>query len=164
MIAVDKHISDGRDPALCSCGFWARECPVLIKREAELLHKWLGGQSAEFIQKHGRQSVLDMLAVVERRRGHEPYTDVTIRATGEKAADRIMKQLDNRMTGEPKPSRKQAGMVLKALADHTAIMEMVQFDRRSRVHPEREEELWPTETSVGRWFHHVGDDLEGRFQ
>lgn len=88
---------------------------------------------------------------------------IKIKATGENAADRIMKQLDNRLTGEPKPTRKQVGMVLHALADHTAIVEMVQFDRRSRHHPEREEEYWPTETSVGRWFYGVGDDLEGRF-
>lgn len=81
----------------------------------------------------------------------------------ESAANRIMKQLDNRLTGEPKPTRKQVAMVLHALADHTAIMHMVDFDRRDRFHPGQEEKLWPTETSIGRWFHAVGDDLEERF-
>ncbi len=85
---------------------------------------------------------------------------IKIKATGENAADRIMKALDNRlMNGHPKPDRKQVAMVLHALADHTAIMEMVQFDRMSKWHPGQEEELWPTETSIGRWFHGVGDDL-----
>jgi hypothetical protein len=66
----------------------------------------------------------------------------------------------------PKPSRKQVGMVLHALADHTAIMEMVQFDRLDHhgSNAGKETKYWPTETSIGRWFHAVGDDLEGRFQ
>ena len=88
---------------------------------------------------------------------------IKIKATGEDAADRIMKALDNRMTGEPKPTRKQVGMVLHALADHTAIMEMVQFDRSDKWHPGQEEKLWPTETSIGRWFHRVADDLEDKY-
>lgn len=90
---------------------------------------------------------------------------IPLQSGGEEiAADRIMKQLDNRLTGEPKPTRKQVGMVLHALADHTAIMHMVAFDRMSKWHKGKEEELWPTETSIGRWFHGVGDDLEGRFE
>jgi len=40
----------------------------------------------------------------------------------ESAGDRIMRSLDNRITREPKPTRKQVAMVLHALADHTAIM------------------------------------------
>jgi hypothetical protein len=84
----------------------------------------------------------------------------------ENAADRIMRSLDNRLMGEPKPSRKQVGMVLHALADHTAIMEMVQLDRLDHhgSNAGKETKYWPTETSIGRWFHAVGDDLEGRFQ
>lgn len=81
----------------------------------------------------------------------------------ENSGDRLMKQLDNRLTGEDKPTRKQVGMVLHALADHTAIMHMTQYDRQSKWHPDKEEEYWPTETSIGRWFHAVGDDLEDRF-
>ncbi len=73
-----------------------------------------------------------------------------------------MRSLDNRITGEPKPTRKQVAMVLHAMADHTAIMEMVKYDRRNKFHPEQEETLWPTETSIGRWFHGVGDQLEDR--
>jgi hypothetical protein len=37
--------------------------------ENQLLHKWLGGQSGEFIEKHGRDELLEMLNVIERRRG-----------------------------------------------------------------------------------------------
>jgi hypothetical protein len=90
---------------------------------------------------------------------------IKIAATGENAGDRIMKQLDNRLTGEPKPTRKQVGMVLHAMADHTAIMEMTQFDRKDHIgsNAGKETQFWPTETSIGRWFHGVGDDLEGRF-
>jgi hypothetical protein len=56
--------------------------------------------------------------------------------------------------------------VLHALADHIAIMEMVQFDRleHNGSSAGKETKDWPTETSVGRWFHAVADDLEGRFQ
>lgn len=83
----------------------------------------------------------------------------------ESAANRVMKQLDNRLLdGEPKPTRKQVAMVLGALADHTAIMHMVQFDRMSKWNKGQEEELWPTETSIGRWFHAVADDLSERFE
>jgi hypothetical protein len=91
---------------------------------------------------------------------------IKIKATGENAADRIMKALDNRLTGEPKPTRKQVGMVLNALADHTAIMEMCQLDRLEHIGSNKGQETkyWPTETSIGRWFHAVADDLEGRFE
>ena len=82
---------------------------------------------------------------------------------GEPAADRLMKALDNRITGEPKPTRKQVAMVLHALADHTAIMQMVNYDMRD-LYPnqDRKTEYWPTETSIGRWFHAVGSELEER--
>lgn len=39
----------------------------------------------------------------------------------ENAADRIMRSLDNRITGETKPTRLQVAMVLHALADPTAF-------------------------------------------
>lgn len=72
---------------------------------------------------------------------------------GQPAADRLMRQLDNRITGEPKPTHKQVAMVLHALADHTAIMQAL----RHRPDPTSP---WPEANSVGRWLHDVGDDLE----
>jgi hypothetical protein len=81
---------------------------------------------------------------------------VPLGRSNENAADRIMRSLDNRITGEPKPSRKQVGMVLHALADHTAIMSALKH-RHDPTSP------WPEATSMGRWFHDVGDMLEDRF-
>lgn len=66
---------------------------------------------------------------------------------------RLMSSLDNRITGEPKPTRKQVAMVLRALADHTAIMKMLEH-RPDPTSP------WPQATSVGRWFHDTGNELE----
>lgn len=43
--------------------------------DTNLLHKWLGGQAGELIQKHGRQPLLDVLKVCERRRGEDPTED-----------------------------------------------------------------------------------------
>ena len=75
-----------------------------------------------------------------------------------------MRSLDNRLTGEPKPTRLQVAMVLRAMADHTAIMEMVKYDRMGREpqgeDPAKETKWWPTETSIGRWFHAVSAQLE----
>lgn len=82
---------------------------------------------------------------------------------GELAAKRLMKALDNRrFDGHPKPDAKQVAMVMHALADHTAIMEMTRYDRleHNGSNAGKESEYWPTETSIGRWFHAVGDDLE----
>lgn len=81
----------------------------------------------------------------------------------ENASDRIMRSLDNRRYPKvQRPTRKQVAMVLHALADHTAIMEMTRFDRLEHNGSNKGEETkyWPTETSIGRWFHRVGDDLE----
>lgn len=81
--------------------------------------------------------------------------------SGKPAAERLMKALDNRLTGEPKPNKNQVAMVLHALADHTAIMQMVNYDMRD-TYPNRDQKTkyWPTETSIGRWFHAVGSELE----
>lgn len=73
---------------------------------------------------------------------------------GEPAGERIMKSLDNRrFDGVAKPNRQQVAMVLHALADHTAIMEMLKH-RPDPTSP------WQEATSVGRWMHDVGDTLE----
>ena len=89
-----------------------------------------------------------------------------LKVSGENAGDRIMRNLDNRITGEPKPTKKQVAMVLHALADHTAICVMVKYDRMGKAQqgedPTKETKFWPTETSIGRWFHDVGHELEDR--
>jgi hypothetical protein len=71
----------------------------------------------------------------------------------ERAADRIMRNLDNRILGEPYPTRKQVAMVLHALADHTAIMSALD-------HRPDETSPWPEATSIGRWMQDVAVDLE----
>lgn len=75
------------------------------------------------------------------------------KVVGEDAGERIMRNLDNRRVGVPKPSREQVALVLHALADHTVIMKML----RHRPDPTSP---WPEATSMGRWFHDVGDSLE----
>lgn len=76
-----------------------------------------------------------------------------------------MGNLHRSLTVESKPTPFQVSMVLRALADHTAIMEMVQFDRMGKAEqgedPAQETKYWPTETSISRWFHAVADQLEG---
>jgi len=76
-----------------------------------------------------------------------------IEVAGQPADERIMQSLDNRITNEPKPTRKQVAMVLHALADHTAILAMLKH-RPDPTSP------WPEATSIGRWFHDVGNNLE----
>lgn len=71
---------------------------------------------------------------------------------GEPASERLMRRLDNRLIDTPLPSREQVALVLHALADHTAIMAMLEH-RPDPTSP------WPQATSVGRWFHDVGDEL-----
>ncbi len=74
---------------------------------------------------------------------------------GEPASARLMRSLDNRrFDGAPKPTATQVAMVLHALADHTANMEMIKH-RPDPTSP------WQEANSVGRWLHDVGDDLEG---
>ena len=81
---------------------------------------------------------------------------VPLGSGSESAGDRIMRSLDNRITGEPKPTPKQVAMVLHALADHTVILSALEH-RPDPTSP------WPQATSMGRWFHDVADDLEDRF-
>jgi len=77
-----------------------------------------------------------------------------IKVAGGNATDRIMQSLDGRrFEGIPLPDKSQVAMVLHALADHTAIMEMLKH-RPDPTTP------WPEATSVGRWLHDVGDALE----
>lgn len=73
---------------------------------------------------------------------------------GQPASLRVMQSLDNRrFDGAQKPNAVQVAMVLHALADHTAIMEALKH-RPDPTSP------WQEATSVGRWLHDVGDDLE----
>lgn len=73
---------------------------------------------------------------------------------GEPAGKRLMKALDNRrFDGAAKPNANQVAMVLHALADHTAIMEALKY-RPDLTSP------WPEATSIGRWMHDTGDQIE----
>ena len=74
---------------------------------------------------------------------------------GEPAHLRLMRSIDTRRFNEGCPTPNQVAMVLHALADHTAILEMLKH------RPDETTPLQPPEaTSVGRWFHDVADDLE----
>lgn len=78
-----------------------------------------------------------------------------IEVAGQPAADRILANVKQRArelesSGEITPY--QVGIVLKALADHTAIMAMI-------AHRPDPTSPWPEATSIGRWFHDVGDNL-----
>jgi hypothetical protein len=71
------------------------------------------------------------------------------------ACERLMQQIsyEQRRINEPMPTRRQVAMVMHALADHTAIMTALKH-RPDPTSP------WPEATSIGRWFHDVGNDLE----
>lgn len=75
------------------------------------------------------------------------------RVAGEYACDRLMDNIRQRAreSGRVAPSEADVKLVLRGLADHTAIMEMLKY----RVEPGP----WPEATSIGRWFHAVADDL-----
>lgn len=72
---------------------------------------------------------------------------------GQPAADRLMAALDYRLSpGTQRLTRDQVAVVLHALADHTAIQAALAY----RVDPSSP---WPQATSMGRWYHDVGDQL-----
>lgn len=77
------------------------------------------------------------------------------KVAGELASLRLMRQIshETRRINEPIPTTGQVAMVLHALADHTAITEMLK-------HRPDDTSPWPEATSIGRWFHDVGDELE----
>lgn len=84
------------------------------------------------------------------------------RVAGEYAGDRLMAAVRREAqfylnqpmhAGNAMPTPIQVAIVLHALADHTAIMEMLEH-RPDPTSP------WPHATSVGRWFHDVGHELE----
>lgn len=75
---------------------------------------------------------------------------------GEPAADRLLRSLDyRRHPGAEALTREQVAIVLHALADHTALTAALEY-RRDPSNP------WPEATSLGRWFHEMGDQLEQR--
>jgi hypothetical protein len=80
---------------------------------------------------------------------------MSVKVADQYAAERLMDQVRqyNRRIDGPPPTRMQVAMVLHALADHTAIMSALQH-RPDPTSP------WPEATSIGRWLHDVGDDLE----
>jgi hypothetical protein len=71
------------------------------------------------------------------------------------AADRLMRQVRNetRVGSDPAPTPLQVAYVLHALADHTAIMQALEY-RPPLDSP------WPKATSVGRWLHDLGDYVQ----
>ena len=74
----------------------------------------------------------------------------------EPAADRLMRSLDYRLSSVIEPlTPEQVAVVLHALADHTALQAALAY-RRDIASP------WPEATSLGRWLHEVGDQLEER--
>ena len=79
----------------------------------------------------------------------------TPKVAGQAATDRLMQQIsyETRCIDEPIPTKRQVAMVLHALADHTAIMAALKH-RPDPTSP------WPEATSVGRWLHDLGNDLE----
>lgn len=90
--------------------------------------------------------------------------NVKVKPTNQYAADRIMRALDDRLIGGPKPTRRQVAIVLNAMANLTDVQSMVNFDRMGKEpqgqDPTKETKYWPTEMSIGRWLHAVADDLE----
>jgi len=73
---------------------------------------------------------------------------------GEFAADRLMRSLDYRLSpGARELTRTEVGVVLHALADHTALMAALAYDPDVT-------SSWPEAHSLGRWMHAVGDHLE----
>lgn len=47
----------------------------------------------------------------------------------------------------------QVALVCRALADHTLLMQALNFHRP-------DDGIWPEATSLGRFFHHLADDFE----
>lgn len=75
---------------------------------------------------------------------------------GEPASLRLMKNLDYRLSPNVQPlDESQVALVLRALADHTALHAALAWDPSGPGYP------YANESSVGRWFHAVADDLEG---
>lgn len=76
---------------------------------------------------------------------------------GQNAAERLMANLDYRLSPNVQPlDEDQVAVVLRALADHTALADAVNW-RHDPNSP------WPVLTSLGRWLHDVADELEGRW-
>ncbi len=75
---------------------------------------------------------------------------------GVDAVERLREQirLQGRTRPGDMPSNRQIAMVLHALADHTSIMQALNFD------PEPGRTRWPSATSVGRFLHAYGDRFD----
>lgn len=86
----------------------------------------------------------------------KPARDIDV---SRKAADRLIEAVQTQyryhLNDGGKLNKEQIATVLHALADHTAIMGMLQY-RKERISP------WPEATSIGRWFHDVGYALEDK--
>lgn len=64
------------------------------------------------------------------------------------------------------PSDAQIGAVLHSMANLTDVQAMISFDRMGKApqgeDPTKETKWWPTETSIGRFFHAAGDAFRSR--
>lgn len=82
---------------------------------------------------------------------------MSIRIAGQDAKDRLMDAVvrEHQFYGGECPTPHQVAIVLHALADHTAIMQMIQH-RPDPTSP------WPEATSIGRYFHDLGHEMEQR--
>lgn len=81
---------------------------------------------------------------------------------GERAADRLMRSLDYRLSppGTERLTAAQVAVVLHALADHTALEAARVYSRDYPPGSGRPDTSWPTSTSIGRWLHDTASQLE----
>lgn len=80
---------------------------------------------------------------------------MSLTVAGQPAKDRLMEAVvrEHNFYGGECPSPHQVAIVLHALADHSAIMEMLQYNVDFK-------SPWPQATSIGRWFHALGHEME----
>lgn len=77
---------------------------------------------------------------------------------GQPAHERLMLNLDYRLSPSTQPlDEDQVAVVLRALADHAAIMAALEYAL-----PEEGVLPYPEAHSIGRWFQAVAEQLEAR--
>lgn len=94
----------------------------------------------------------------------------SLEVAGQPYPDRLREQLRSECRAwnvSRMPSDRQIGAVLHAMADLTSIMAMTSYDRLEHFpgseNEGKELKSWPTETSIGRFFHAAGDAFGSRF-
>lgn len=118
----------------------------------------VGGES----DPHERDTV-DSVATCAARPGAGSGRDVPTHSSwtidGQDPADWLMDAVGRQAwrTGEEPPSPAQVAMVLHGLAQHAPLEQAREWDR---LRHGREDHLWPTTLSIGRWLHALGDRIE----